>query len=75
LSEDGVVTRLVQKLRRGTVVKNHDIESIQDTVLSYLQLFKKGNINFSKPLTLKEFDRKTQTGHLAGTFSGLLNRN
>jgi hypothetical protein len=56
-------------------VKNHDIESIQDTVLSYLQLFKKGNINFSKPLTLKEFDRKTQTGQLAGTFSGLLNRN
>ncbi len=75
LSEEGTVARLLQKLERGTVVRNDDSDAIQQAVLSYFRLFKKGGLNFSPALALRQYERKAQTEQLAGTFFELLDRN
>ena len=73
ISNEGEVARLIRKLKRGSVVNNKNIDEIKKTILNYYSLYQQGCLKFSKPLSLKQFDRKFLTGQLAEAFSELIN--
>ena len=74
ISGEGEVARLIRKFKRGSVVNNKNIEEIKKTILNYYNLYQQGFLKFSKPLSIKQFNRKTLTGHLAKTFSELMKK-
>jgi glycosyltransferase involved in cell wall biosynthesis len=71
ISGEGEVARLIRKYKRGNVVNNNNIEEIKEILLNYYNLYKQGNLTFSKPVSIRKFDRKFLTKHLAEVFSEL----
>ncbi|UCE08246.1 MAG: glycosyltransferase [bacterium] len=71
ISSEGEVARIVRVLDRGVVVKNHDIQGIQNAILTCLQKYQEGRSLFSDPLSIPQFDRERLTGKLAEVFSEL----
>jgi len=71
ISPEGEVARIVRSLDRGVVVNNHDIQGIQNAILTYLQKYQEGGSLFIDPLSVPQFDRERLTGKLADVFSEL----
>jgi len=72
ISGEGEVARLIREFKRGTVVDNKNVREIKETILKYYNLFQKGSLKFSEPLSIKRYDRRVLAGNLADTFSELI---
>ena len=73
ISSAGEVSKLIRSLKRGTAVTGQKIEIIKDIIYNYFQMFQEKKLVFSKPLSVKKFERKELTKQLALVFSDLIN--
>ena len=72
ISGEGEVAILIRKFKRGSVVKDKNIGEIKETIFKCYDLYQKGCLKFSEPISLKQFDRKYLAGNLADAFSELM---
>jgi len=72
ISSEGEVARMINSLKRGTVINNSDLEGIQKAITKYHKEFQSGKLNFHKLLSPTQFDREILTGKLANEFSKLI---
>lgn len=70
---EGDAARIIDDLNAGVVVSPNDVDQIAQKIYELYLLFKRGQLRFFVRLEqIEKFDRRRQTGELAGIFDSLV---